>query len=262
MTSSLVAWLRYEVIHVWGLVMGMRAINVGNLDAGVDAPAVPTRAQLNQWGRAAYANLWADIAATLMPPDRPMQSGRGLEIGCGQGEGLGYLTTATPLDWDAVDLSLAATLISRWRGHRVRRAASQALPYADAAFQVVVAVESVMLFPDAQRSLGELRRVLAPGGRIGLAEFRQAGCADTRALIDAACGASGLRCLSFVDRTEAARRAIIHGEPARAALARWIPGFLRRHFADTLSLEGTARHRRWLDGSHCYWSAVLARADD
>jgi ubiquinone/menaquinone biosynthesis C-methylase UbiE len=45
-------------------------------------------------------------------------------------------------------------------------ASADALPYADGLFDIVVAVSTFEFVPDVRKAIGELRRVLAPGGKI------------------------------------------------------------------------------------------------
>jgi SAM-dependent methyltransferase len=52
---------------------------------------------------------------------------------------------------------------------------AEALPYADASFDVVLSTFGVMFAPDHQRAAAELLRVCRPGGRIGLASWTPAG---------------------------------------------------------------------------------------
>lgn len=65
----------------------------------------------------------------------------------------GMLTVAGRLD-DRVD----------WRS-----GTAEALPCADGSFDRVVSQFGMMFFPDAQRAVGEMMRVLAPGGRFAIA---------------------------------------------------------------------------------------------
>ncbi len=51
----------------------------------------------------------------------------------------------------------------------------EALPYADASFDVVLSTFGVMFAPDHRRASAELMRVCSPGGRIGLASWTPAG---------------------------------------------------------------------------------------
>jgi SAM-dependent methyltransferase len=75
---------------------------------------------------------------------------------------------------DACDLS--AALVERGAARtgqpvRWRHADVQALPYADAAFDVVVSAFGAALAPRPKRTVSELARVLRPGGRLVLAAW-------------------------------------------------------------------------------------------
>ena len=52
---------------------------------------------------------------------------------------------------------------------------AEALPYADASFDVVLSTFGVMFAPDQARAAAELARVCRPGGRIGLASWTPGG---------------------------------------------------------------------------------------
>jgi SAM-dependent methyltransferase len=52
---------------------------------------------------------------------------------------------------------------------------AEALPYADASFDIVLSTFGVMFAPDHNRAAAELMRVCRPGGRIGLASWTPAG---------------------------------------------------------------------------------------
>lgn len=52
---------------------------------------------------------------------------------------------------------------------------AQALPFDDAAFDVVLSTFGAMFAPDQQQVADELTRVCRPGGRIGLANWTPAG---------------------------------------------------------------------------------------
>ncbi len=49
-----------------------------------------------------------------------------------------------------------------------RQGSALDLPFADRAFDVVVCQHGLMFFPDRLKALGEMRRVLTPGGRVAL----------------------------------------------------------------------------------------------
>ena len=54
---------------------------------------------------------------------------------------------------------------------RFQQADAEALPYADASFDIVMSTFGVMFTPDQEKAAAELARVCKPGGRIGLANW-------------------------------------------------------------------------------------------
>jgi arsenite methyltransferase len=95
---------------------------------------------------------------------------RVLDVGCGPGfycaellEDVGDLGSVVGLDGSAAMLALAA----RRCGDRVelREADATSLPVEDASFDAVLSIQVQEYVPDVAASLGELHRVLRPGGR-------------------------------------------------------------------------------------------------
>lgn len=71
----------------------------------------------------------------------------------------------------------------------LRRAGADRLPFADAAFDKVLAVNSMQIWPDAAAGMREVRRVLKPGGQVVLAFTPYAG--QSNEAVEAAIAAAG-----------------------------------------------------------------------
>ena len=95
-------------------------------------------------------------AYRLCAPLLPL--GRNLDLGCGVGHSWRLLA---PRKTVGVDIDPAA-LAGQQRETHV--ADMRALPFADASFASVIAVQSIEHVPDPERSLAETRRVLGPDG--------------------------------------------------------------------------------------------------
>jgi ubiquinone/menaquinone biosynthesis C-methylase UbiE len=80
----------------------------------------------------------------------------------------------------------------------LRRAGADQLPFADAAFDKALAVNSMQLWPDAAVGMSELRRVLKPGGTIVLAFAPFAG--QSNEAVEAAVAAAGFAPPQIVER--------------------------------------------------------------
>ena len=98
--------------------------------------------------------------------------GRVLEIGVGSGLNL-PLYGADVTEIVAVDPSAELLAFARRQADRrttLVPASAEALPFADASFDCVVTTWTLCSIRDAAQALREVRRVLAPGGRLLFAE--------------------------------------------------------------------------------------------
>jgi SAM-dependent methyltransferase len=99
---------------------------------------------------------------------------RVLDVGCGPGTyhsgllALGARVTACDFSRGMLEEALAARRRNRYDG-ALAQASAEALPFADASFDRVMANHMLYHVPDIERALREMRRVARPGGRIVLA---------------------------------------------------------------------------------------------
>ncbi|AZM45751.1 D-glucose O-methyltransferase [Streptomyces sp. WAC 06738] len=161
---------------------------------------------------------------------------RVLDIGCGTGAPA--LRLAHVCGVEVVGVSVSAREVDRANersrreglAHRVRfeSADAMALPYADGSFDAVWAIESMSHMPDRGRVFCEIGRVLAPDGRLVIADgyHRGADPEASSALMDTMCTAfrmhspptltgyedlltaAGLRTLETLDLSDHAWRSI------------------------------------------------------
>ena len=104
----------------------------------------------------------AVLAAHLTPaPDG--HTARILDLGCGTGTMLGYLRRFGEVE--GVDADEQAVRYCHARGHaQVQLLESEALPYPDDSFDLLTALDVLEHIEDDRRALGEVARVLRPGG--------------------------------------------------------------------------------------------------
>ncbi len=85
-----------------------------------------------------------------------------LDVGCGEGHYLGALAASAAIEAHGLDLSVPAVELAARRYPEVTWVVANAdrfLPYASGSFDLVLSL-------DARLSPGEMRRVMAPGGRL------------------------------------------------------------------------------------------------
>ena len=122
--------------------------------------------------------LYAELLKLLGVPPGAAGIERVLEISCGRGGGLRHLALRLP-GAKVIGLDFSIHAIRFCRAHyaslpnvRVVRGHALQLPFADGAFDVVINVEASHAYGDEDAFLGEVRRVLRPGGRLLYADHR------------------------------------------------------------------------------------------
>ena len=134
--------------------------------------------QLEQDTAAAYERhlvpaMFAPCADRLIACAAPRPDDRVLDVACGTGIVARRIAprvlSATGLDTNAAMLAVAraADPAVRWV-----EADAAAIPLPDASFDLVLCQQGVQFFGDRAAALRELRRVLAPGGRLAIAAWR------------------------------------------------------------------------------------------
>ena len=89
-----------------------------------------------------------------------------LEVGCGEGELAERVQRELGVQVLAVDQSERMVELTRARGVEARVGNVERLEFADGSFECVVAAWMLFHVADLDRALGEIARVLVPGGRL------------------------------------------------------------------------------------------------
>jgi ubiquinone/menaquinone biosynthesis C-methylase UbiE len=126
-----------------------------------------------------YADAAERLTAEVCRAARVGDGQRILDVGCGFGGTLASLNERLSsadlvgLNIDERQLDRARTLVRARAGNRVSFVRGDAcwLPFADASFDALVAVESIFHFRDRLSFLGQAARVLRPGGRLAVSDF-------------------------------------------------------------------------------------------
>jgi SAM-dependent methyltransferase len=101
--------------------------------------------------------------AVAMEELAPGPGDRFLEIGFGGGALL-RAAEAAGAEVSGVDVSEA--MVTRAKGADVHLASADALPFPDRRFNKAASLNSLYFWPDPERALAEIARVLRPGGRL------------------------------------------------------------------------------------------------
>jgi ubiquinone/menaquinone biosynthesis C-methylase UbiE len=104
---------------------------------------------------------------------------RVLDVACGTGIVVReVLPTVGPngrvagVDFNPAMLTVARTRIPGEAPVEWYEASAEALPFSDAAFDLILCQQGLQFFPDKPGAIREFRRVLAPGGRVALSVWR------------------------------------------------------------------------------------------
>lgn len=144
----------------------------------IDLAAVKGRQQL-AWGAGDYAIVGTTlqiVGETLCEAVDLRSNQRVLDVAAGNGNAT---LAAARRFADVVSTDYVAALLERGRERAAaerlkvtfQEADAEALPFADASFDVVLSTFGVMFTPNQAKAASELVRVCRPGGRIGLANW-------------------------------------------------------------------------------------------
>jgi SAM-dependent methyltransferase len=136
-----------------------------------------TARQQRMWTTGDYsviAHQMVPVSEALCQAIDPRPGQRVLDVACGSGNAA---LVAARRYCQVTGIDYVPALIERARERaaaerldvQFETGDAQALPFADASFDVVLSVFGVMFAPDQERAARELLRVCRPGGRIGLA---------------------------------------------------------------------------------------------
>jgi arsenite methyltransferase len=163
---------------------------------------------------------------------------RVVDIGCGEGESVRLLCA---LGFRAVGVDPIA---SEPAGFPRLRGSAEALPLAPESVDAVLAECSLSLVSDARRALAECVRVLAPGGRLIVADLyarHPAAIGRVRGL-HASCVSGMVVREELEESLRAAGFSVDHWEDHSRALGEWVAGFL---------MAGGSAEELWGAGDGC-----------
>jgi SAM-dependent methyltransferase len=223
----------YEVLSSWFSAPDFQFMNFGyaGLPGEPPGPALygsdaDNRYPLQLYRKVASAIDWSGL--------------RGLEVGSGRGGGASFvMRTLKPSSLVGLELTASAVRFSQRRysqpGLSFRCGDAHALPFPDESLDVVLNVESSLLYENVDLFFREVFRVLARGGRFLYADYRNSASTDRlrRKLRD-----SGLEIQREDDITQNVARALVLDRVHREELIeRNVPRLLRGTFREFAGLK-------------------------
>lgn len=255
----------YELASAGRRDVGAMMMNYGYASLDSEADAVPVQRPDDHYGLQLYRAVAGAVDLTGLDV---------LEVGCGRGGGAAFVfDTFSPRSLLGVDLARSA--IRRCQrehgrpGLQFRTGDAEALPFGDRSFDVVLSVESSHCYSHPDRFLREVHRVLAPGGRLLLADFRDTApvvakgalfAADDVALLRDQVAAAGFVTIEEEDITANVIRALQLDTPVRRPrIERRVPRPLREHALAFAAVEGSPVFEAFADGRRTYLRFVLEK---
>ena len=185
-----------------------------------------------------------------------------IEIGCGRGGGLGYITRCfSPASARGIDLDKWAITFCN-RHYAVKELSflqgdAQDLPLDNGSCDVVINVESSHRYPDMNLFLKEIYRILRPDGYLLFADFRY----DYEIpILQKQLLSSGMTIVKEEFITQPVVNALkLDNERKRKLVKKLTPVFLHKvalNFAGTI---GSETYNRFVSGEYVYFSYILEK---
>ncbi len=165
-----------------------------------------------------------------------------LEVSSGHGGGASYLTrTLHPASYTGLDFNADGVAFCQQRhqlpGLEFVQGDAQNLPFPDDSFDAVINVEASHIYPNFERFVGEVARVLRPGGHFLHADFRNR---DSFKEWEEALGKPRMRIVSERNISEQVLRGLRLNSPRSTELInRHMPRILRRFGREFAVVDGS-----------------------
>ena len=192
----------------------------------------------------------------------PLEGKQVLEVGSGRGGGARHITvffkpafyTGMDLAQSAIDLANGIHILPNLK---FIQGNAEALPVATDSVDVVVNVESCHAYGSVEKFLGEVKRVLKPGGHLLLVDFRSDNSID---ILKSQLRNSGLELLEEEDISDNVIQSIeLEDESKTERIRQLIPSRWQKLFSEFAGVVGSRFYLTLKDGSRSYYRFVLRK---
>lgn len=187
-----------------------------------------------------------------------------LEIGCGRGGGASYIARYfAPRTVMAGDISKTAIEFNRLNYQGIKNlnftvADSQALPFGDESFDIVMNIESSHHYGNFDKFLSEVKRVLRPGGHLLLADYRKR--IDEAIELKKNLICSGMVIMSEEDITRNVVKALdLDNERRKNLVFKLAPRVFWKIAMDFAGVKGSDLYNSLASGHWVYFNVVLQK---
>jgi ubiquinone/menaquinone biosynthesis C-methylase UbiE len=185
-----------------------------------------------------------------------------LEVGSGRGGGASYVKRVLgPASVTGVDYSIEAVRFCQEHyqldGLRYVHGDAEDLPFEEGSFDAVYNIESSHCYGNMRTFLGEVHRVLRPGGQVSWADFRTPGAMEGLRGIMREGGFAILRDEPITPQVKASMAR--QQSRNQALIQQLVPRFAHGVFRNFAGVEGTLVYERFASGEWQYMHLVLRK---
>jgi len=195
----------------------------------------------------------------------PLQGKAVLEVGSGRGGGANHLASwFKPASYTGLDLAQSAVDLANETHHQPNlkfiQGSAESIPFNNDSVDVILNVESCHSYGSVDKFLGEVKRVLKPGGYLLLVDFRNEKNVENMQTLRDQLRSTGMQMIEEEDITQNVIRSIeAEDESKRARIKELVPDKWQKLFCEFAGVAGSKFHKTLKDGTRHYYRFVVRK---